>query len=271
MEESQLDHPPLLSRMLSPPPTVGPPKLLQQMSTPPPKKRKNESLEELNKSWNLFERGNLLVSKRLCMSLKNWTSGQGLPMRRDQGHLNCTFQKSTRPSPIRGVTDRSPERPPPLWECLTSPSSPTSEPKMKLRTYLKKCPEENLKKMINIETASEKELGKTRCHGSTPHPTSYIATAASKPAKPCISSVKTSQESSPSYKSQTTSQKEYLLPNGTDYSSVGEVWFQTDSNSVWTKPKPSFWFPVWEILAQTKRFGFRFQPFQFSQMVSNSV
>ena len=53
--------------------------------------------------------------------------------------------------------------------------------------------------------------------------------------------------------------------------SVGEVWFQTDSNSVWTKPKPSFRFPVWEILAQTKRFGFRFQPFQFSQMVSNSV
>ena len=46
--------------------------------------------------------------------------------------------------------------------------------------------------------------------------------------------------------------------------SVGEVWFETDPNSVWTKPKPSFRFPVWEIFAQTEWFGFRFRPSQIS-------
>ena len=56
-------------------------------------------------------------------------------------------------------------------------------------------------------------------------------------------------------------------------SSVGEVWFETDSNLVWTKPKPSSWFPVWEIFAKLnglvsgfgllkflKRFQIRFKP-----------
>ena len=46
--------------------------------------------------------------------------------------------------------------------------------------------------------------------------------------------------------------------------SVGEVWFETDLNSVWTKPKLSFRFPVWEIFAQIKWFGFRFRPSQIS-------
>jgi len=31
------------------------------------------------------------------------------------------------------------------------------------------------------------------------------------------------------------------------YNSVGEVWFQTTSNSVQTETKPEVWFVVWEI------------------------
>jgi hypothetical protein len=36
-------------------------------------------------------------------------------------------------------------------------------------------------------SGTRKELGKMTCLGSIPHPTSYVATAALKPAKPCVS------------------------------------------------------------------------------------
>ena len=45
--------------------------------------------------------------------------------------------------------------------------------------------------------------------------------------------------------------------------SVGEVWFQTDSNSVWTKPKPSFRFPVsaFSIFSNGFKLGLNRKPF----------
>ena len=49
-----------------------------------------------------------------------------------------------------------------------------------------------------------------------------------------------------------------LKDQGPNHSSVGEVWFQTDSNSVWNQTKPIKTVRFGHILAQTEPFGFRF-------------
>ena len=98
------------------------------------------------------------MSLHVIEELDKWTGvanedrSRALDSHLSEINLSITYQGGN-----RSVTRVSS----PLWECLTSPSSPTSEPEMKSRTCLKKCPEEcrkvNLDAILSVFLSEDKD------------------------------------------------------------------------------------------------------------------